>query len=288
MATERKIVRKAYGSGRWFPARRDELVSSIEGYLSSADVPPVTGRIVGAISPHAGYVYSGPVAAYTFRALKENAAALGAPETVVILGFSHRGGFPGVALMDGDAIETPAGEAELDKDAGALLAGTSDRIRFDYRPHVGEHSAENQIPFAQIALPAAKLVVALIGDHETATREALVAGLQQLSAQKRIVVVSSTDLLHDASYDRVSAADRKTLGLIAALDGKGLENAWSYAEQVCCGIGPVLTVMQHAALQGAETGEVLKYRNSGDDHPESRGTWVVGYGAAVFAVQDGE
>ncbi len=281
-----KIVRKAYGSGRWFPGGRRELVSAIEGYMDQAKVEPVSGRIVGAIAPHAGYVYSGPVAGYTFRALKDNARDDKAPETVVILGFSHRGGFPGVALMDGDAIETPVGATTLDREAGDVLAAASDRIRYDYRPHKGEHSAENEIPFAQVALPDAKLVVGIIGDHEPATREALAAALQRLSARKRIVVVASTDLLHDASHEKVTKTDEKTLARIAALDEDGLEAAWSFAEQVCCGIGPVLTTMRFAKLQATGPGTILRYRNSGDDHPESRGSWVVGYGAAVFAVPE--
>ncbi len=284
----RRIVRKAYGSGRWFPGGHESLVSTIEGYLSRAEVPEVSGRIVGAIAPHAGYVYSGPVAGYTFRALRDNAAVHGAPETVVVLGFSHRGGFPGVALIDGDAMATPVGETPLDEGAGRLMVESSDRIRFEYRPHMGEHSAENEVPFVQVVFPKAKLVVGLIGDHEATTFDALADALQQLAAQTRIVVVASTDLLHDASYERVAKTDKQTLAKIAGLDDKGLKAAWSYEEQVCCGIGPVLTVMKFAKLMGAEYGEVLRYRNSGDDHPESRGQWVVGYGAVVFMTPTGE
>ncbi len=276
-------MHKTYGDGRWFPGSRQELTVVVERCLSGADVPEVSARIVGAIAPHAGYVYSGPVAGYTFRALRDNAEKFGAPETVVVLGFSHRAGFKGVALLDGDAIESPIGKAELDVSAANLLASDSELIRLDARPHMGEHSAENEIPFVQISLPNASLVVGLIGDHETETREALVTALLKLAKNKRIVVVASTDLLHDPNYERVSAVDKKTLRNITALDVEGLKNTWSYAEQVCCGIGPVLTVMQFAKEMGAESGKLLRYRNSGDDHPESRGEWVVGYGAVVFA-----
>jgi AmmeMemoRadiSam system protein B len=76
--------------------------------------------------------------------------------------------------------------------------------------------------------------------------------------------------------------DRRTLALIAALDGDGLAGAWDAANQVCCGLMPVLTVMRHAREIGCDKGRVLFYRNSGDDYPESRGEWVVGYGAVVF------
>jgi hypothetical protein len=279
-----KVVRQARGAGRWFPGGRAELDQMVRGFIDNASAPAVTGRIVAAIAPHAGYIYSGKVAGHTFRALREKAGAGHAPETVVVLGFSHSGGFRGVALMDGDAIETPLGETPLDKEAAAALAQASPLIRMAYAPHAGEHSAENQIPFAQAALPDAKLVVGLIGDHEEPTLSALVTALGQLAKRKKIVVVASTDLLHDADYTLVTKTDRKTMEQIGALDWKGLLGRWGYGSQVCCGIGPVVAALRFAESQGCRQGAVLYYRNSGDDYPESRGNWVVGYGSAVFAV----
>lgn len=282
MSQSEKVVRVAHGSGRWFSGNHDVLVSEVEGYINRAEVPAVSKKIIGVIAPHAGYVYSGAIAGYSFRALRDSAAEFGGPETVVILGLSHSGGFSGTALMDGDAVSTPVSETALDVEAGQILANSSERMRFEYGPHAGEHSAENQIPFVQVALPHAKLVVGLIGDHDKKTRTELVKSLQKLASKKDIVVVASTDLLHDADYELVSDTDRETLSKIAALDESGLEASWSFEHQVCCGIGPVLTLMQFAKTQGRESGLVLKYRNSGDDHPESRGSWVVGYGAVCF------
>lgn len=281
-----KIVRQALGSGRWFPGRRAELERMVNGFIDAASVPAVTGRIVAAIAPHAGYVYSGPVAGYTFRALRDSAARGLGPETVVILGFSHQGGFRGVALMDGDEIETPLGRTPLDKDATALLAQASPTIRPNYGPHAGEHSAENEVPFVQTALPSAKLVVGLVGDHEAKTLNDLVSALNKLAKQKKILVVASTDLLHDPNYDLVTRTDRETLRQIGALDWKGLLGRWSCESQVCCGIGPVVAALKFAEAQGCREGTVLRYRNSGDDFPDSRGSWVVGYGAVVFAVPE--
>ncbi len=278
------ITHKAHGSGRWFPGDRRELKKMVEFYIENAQFEPVEGRIVAAIAPHAGYLYSGKVAGFTFRAIKDNAQKGGAPETVVVLGFSHRGGFPGVALMDGDAIETPLGTAVLDKDAGEALASLSPQIFFNYGPHREEHSAENEIPFVQAALPDAKIVVALMGDHDPQTLDALVKALDVLSGKKRLLVVASTDMLHDPSYDLVSQTDEKTLEKLSAMDSEGLRKEWGYDKQIFCGIGPVVTAMKFAQAQGVKKGSVLYYRNSGDDFPESRGRWVVGYGSAVFAV----
>jgi MEMO1 family protein len=229
-------------------------------------------------------VYSGRVAGYAFRALRDQAAAGSAPDTAVILGFSHRMGFEGVAVMDGDAIETPLGVTDLDRAAGELLCKGRPRIRFDYGPHAGEHSAENQIPFVQAALPNARLVVALVGDHDGETLKEVVEGLRDLGQGKRIVVVASSDMLHDPDYGLVGKTDRATLKKVAALDVQGVLRDWRGDHQIFCGIMPVAAVMRYAIGLGCKGAGVLHYRNNGDDDPSARGQWVVGYSATVFPV----
>ena len=279
-----RVVRRAFGAGRWFPGDGKALRSMVDGYIEDARVGKVGGRIVGAIAPHAGYVYSGKVAGYTFRAIKDNAANRGRPELVVVLGLSHRGGFQGVALMDGDAIKTPFGEALLDKEAAEIMAAGSPRIYFDYRPHMGEHSAENEIPFIQAVLPETKLIIGLIGDHDPRTLDDLIRALDTLSKKKKILVIASSDMLHDPDYDLVTKTDRDTLEKVRSMDYAGIRKGWDYSRQILCGVGPVVAVMRFSELKGCKQGRVLYYRNSGDDFPESRGRWVVGYGSAVFAV----
>lgn len=279
---DKRIVREACGAGRWFPAGKAALQRMVSEFIDGAEVGELKGRIVGAIAPHAGYVYSGPLAGYVFKAIKKQAEGGNAPETVVILGFSHRGGFPGVAVMDGDVISTPLGEAALDQEAAQILMANRNAIRFDYAPHHGEHSAENQIPFVQVSLPKAKLVVALIGDHNPQTINQLVSGLADLAKQKKILVVASSDMLHDPDYDLVTRTDKATLKLVEAMDDKKLLQEWNYDRQIFCGMAPVTVAMRFAAGQECQKGTVLKYENSGDKHPESRGQWVVGYGAVVF------
>ncbi len=286
MTQEKKIVRKAAGSGRWFPGNREQLLKDIRTYMDEADVPQIKGKIVSAIAPHAGYQFSGKVAGYTFKAIEENIKKGNSPETIVILGLSHRAGFAGVALMDGDAIETPLGETELDKEAGKILVDSSKRISFNYTPHAMEHSAENEIPFTQVAAPKAKLVIGLIGDHSRETMDDLLKAIIELSGKKEILVVASTDLLHDPDYELVGKTDKETLEIIGKMDADKLEKKWSPGNQICCGICPVLTAIRFAEGKGCEKGDVLFYRNSGDDDPSGRGVWVVGYGAVVFAVDE--
>jgi AmmeMemoRadiSam system protein B len=286
--SETRIVRQAFGGGRWFPGREAELRRMVEGFLSGASAASVTGRIVAAISPHAGYVYSGPVAGHAFRAIKENAAAGNTPDVVVVLGFSHRSGFRGLALMDGDALSTPLGELTLDKVSADKMVKAGKNVRFLYDPHQGEHSAENEVPFVQAVLQKTPAVIGLFGDHDEATLNGAVLALNELAKDRKVLVVASTDLLHDADYDKVTKTDAATLRQITSLDDMALIRGWSGGNQTCCGLMPVLTAIRFARAQGASSGQLLRYRNSGDDHPESRGQWVVGYGAVVFAAFDGK
>lgn len=284
MATERKIIRSAVGAGKWFPGTRGELAQAVESYLSGAYIPEIQAPIAAVIAPHAGYAYSGPVAGYAYRAIQAGAALHGPPETVVVLGFSHRGEGQGVSLMDGSALATPLAETALDAGAAAELTAADPRITLNYRPHFGEHSLENQVPFIQAVLPSASLVMALLGNREPALLETLAAALDTLAGKKKILVVASSDMLHDASYERVRKTDQATAKKTVAMDMTGLLHDWDYSHQIFCGIGPVIAAMKFAQRRGCIKGMLLRYRNSGDDYPESRGEWVVGYGAFAFTV----
>ncbi len=284
MIKAHKVVRSALGAGKWFASNRTELATAIQGYIEEAFVPEVTGPIIAAIAPHAGYIYSGQVAGYTYRAIQDSLIQHGTPETVVVLGFSHKGEGQGVALMDGTTFVTPLGESAMDTEAAALLISADPRIRPDYRPHMGEHSLENQIPFIQTVLPGASLIMALIGSRDSAALDALAKALNTLAGKKKILVIASSDMLHDSSYEKVRKTDQLTLRKVVAMDTTGVMHDWDYSQQIFCGIGPVITAMKYAQLRGGVKGTLLRYRNSGDDFPESRGQWVVGYGAVAFSV----
>ncbi len=286
MSDKENKIWQVKGAGKWFPGSKDELLKDMREYVDGADVPEIKRRIVSALAPHAGYQYSGKVAGYTFKALKASAEKYGEVDIVVLLGFTHGMRYEGVALLDADIIRTPIGDSVIDKDALRLLTNSSSRIFVDERPHMLEHSAENEIPFVQYALPKAELIVGLLGDHDEETIDELVVALVQLAKEKNIVVVASTDLLHDADYENVTKTDKGTLALIENFKTDKLWNSWSYDRQVCCGISPVIAAMKFAEKCGATAGDLLYYRNSGDDYPESRGNWVVGYGSVVFPVSD--
>ena len=237
-----KEVRKAVGAGRWFQASPSGLRKEVEGYIEAASVPQIDGRIVTALAPHAGFRYSGPVAGYTFRALRDQPADK-QPEVLVIAGFPHHESLRGCAVMDGSAIETPLGKHPIDMESASFLC-TFSGIKFGYEYHYGEHSAENEIPFAQVALPHIPIVVVLVGDETGA--QALSAALQQLNTKKRVCCVCSTDMLHDEDYSKVLRTDATTLEFTEKMDLKGLLSKWNYRNQIYCGMKPVLAGLLYA------------------------------------------
>lgn len=275
-------VYEVSGAGRWFPCDAAELREQVGRCMDEARVPSFSSRVIGGITPHAGYDWSGGVAGHTFRVLRDQAAAGLCPEAVVALGFSHRSGIAGVSVLDADAVQTPLGRVAVDVTLAQDIVDADPCIRFDRAGHVGEHSVGNAIPFIQAALPGVPVVPILMEQPGGAAVAALSEVLVRLGRKRPVVVLSSTDLLHDADYDRVVASDEDTLARMAALDLEGLRKAWSPMHQVCCGIGPVSVLMQLAQRDGAVCGHRLAYQNSGDLHPGSRGQWVVGYGALVF------
>ena len=275
-------ILNAIGAGRWFPGTRQELTRCVTGHLDAATPPRLDKRIISLVSPHAGYAYSGPVAAYAYRALQDQSASAGSPETVIVLGFSHQGAGRGIALMEGNAFATPLGTTPLDHQAAAFLIAHHAATAFDNRPHLGEHSLENQIPFIQQTLPAASLVMALVATRDPGVLESFAESLLALARSRRILVIASSDMLHDASYERVRTTDQATLRRMVAMDHPGLLKEWDVNRQILCGIGPTVVALAFARGQGTTQGTLLHYRNSGDDHPECRGQWVVGYGAVAY------
>lgn len=277
---------RAYGSGRWFPADEATLRSRVEQFMRQADSPAVEGQLVGATAPHAGYDYSGGIAGHTFAALARQAGQ-GAPvETVVVLGFSHRTAFPGVALLDADTFETPLGRSRIDRDGIDILRRECPLAFPECTVHEGEHSAENEIPFVQAATPGAAMIPALIGDHAAETRTTFAEALHTLSQTRRVVLIASTDLLHAPDFETVSQTDATTLRWMADMDAERLNRAWTPGHQVCCGISGVTVLIAYAALCGCRSGTVLAYTNSGVAFPETRGSWVVGYGSVAYAVSE--
>ena len=269
-------------AGRFYPSDADTLRADIARYLESANPPEIEGEIVAAIVPHAGYIYSGPVAAYAYKALARQAAR-SAADAVVILAFNHRGGYPDVSVYYEGAVETPLGRKEVNEKVARKFMDSHERLSFSRRIFVGEHSAEVQIPFLQSVLPDVPIVPVMFGRQGRANVEAVVEGLEGIAKENRILVVATTDLSHYNPYEKANALDRETVDLMVEGDPQKMARYISEHSDRMCGPAPVLAVLSFAQSRGARP-LLLKYANSGDT--AGRKDAVVGYAALVFVKEN--
>ncbi len=268
--------RKPAVAGSFYPSGARELESVIDRYLAEAEGPGLTGKPVAVVSPHAGYVYSGPVAAYSYRALIDSGI-----ELVVALAPSHRARFAGAALAIEGTYETPLGAITIDTQFCSAL---SDRKGFAVlcEAHDFEHSLEVQLPFLQKVLPSFKLAPVIVGTADLDDCEIIAAGLAEVLAteKRRTVIVISTDLSHYYTYDQAVARDGQFIEALKKFDARELKRVISSGKADACGEGPVLAGMIAARKVGAEHVEILKYANSGDT--SGARDQVVGYLSAAM------
>ena len=260
-------IRPAALAGSFYPAAAAALrreIGELLGGVETAAVAPVPKAL---IAPHAGYIYSGPIAAAGYSRL---APARERIRRVVLLGPSHFGGFHGMATSSAEGWQTPLGTVPIDRPVverliEARLIGVLDAA------HAREHSLEVQLPFLQVALREFALVPIVAGD---ALPEAVAALLDAVWAGPETLIVVSTDLSHYLDYRSCQETDRQTADAIERLDPSalGLESA--------CGRVPVCGLLSAARRRGMSIAR-LDLRNSGDTAgPRGR---VVGYGSwALF------
>lgn len=234
-------------------------------------------KIVGLVCPHAGYVYSGPVAANAYYELSSD----GLPELFVILGPNHYGVGSGVAVMDRGVWRTPLGDVEIDTEAARELVRRSGIIDIDESAHTREHSIEVQLPFLQYVFGSSFKFVPLcflMQDLDTC-REVGVALGETLEA-KNAVVIASTDMTHYEPHTRATEKDRKALDAVLGLDEELLYSVLRAYDVSACGYGPVTALITAAKRIGVSGAELLSYKTSGDITGDKSG--VVGYAAVAF------
>lgn len=262
-------------AGSFYPSNSQRLGVMIDSYLLEAKGPDPSDDVVGVISPHAGYVYSGPVAAYAYRRLRPDT------ELAVVLAPSHRARFNGAAILPEGIFETPLGDVPID---GEISSRLKDRDYFGTikEAHELEHSLEVQVPFLQKVLGEFSLVPIIVGTVDIGICKGIAEGIHKALAgeTRKLAVVISTDLSHYHSYDTAQSLDKRFSDALSTFDVKRVEDVISSGKAEACGEGPVLTGMVLCRLLGAARVEILKYANSGD----TAGTrdQVVGYLAAAF------
>ncbi len=279
-------VRPPTVAGGFYPANPAQLTQLIDGYLAQAQRLEPEPSIL--IVPHAGYVYSGGVAAHSFKQALDRGYA-----HVIILGFNHSYAYSldGAAVWAAGAWRTPLGDVPIDMAlAQKILASAPAVFNSDRAIHLDEHSLEVQVPFIQRVLPGVPIVPISIGRPTLENAQAIADGLAQvLRETPQTLVVTSTDLSHYPSYPDAVRIDHSSLNAVMSLDPLALD-AWDEEalsgrtpnlHTIMCGKGPVLVSMLLARSLGAEQVNIVRYANSGDV-PEGARDRVVGYAAIEF------
>jgi AmmeMemoRadiSam system protein B len=252
-------------AGLFYPDSPAELRSTVEEHLRGDGEPAATAAPKAVIAPHAGYVYSGPIAGSAFRTLLP---AAGTIRRVVLLGPAHFVPIHGLALPQNLSFATPLGEVKIDA-VGARAALRLPQVRLIPEAHVREHSLEVELPFLQVLLEDFQIVPLLVGD---ASGEEVAEVLERLWGGPETAVVVSSDLSHYLSYEEARQADRATAGEIAGLGGP-------LQGRQACGAHPINGLLVEARRRGL-TSELLDLRSSGDTAGDR--SRVVGYGAFAF------
>jgi len=276
-------IRQMAVAGQFYPSDFVELDKMLNGFLqnTSSSAVGVMPQII--IVPHAGYIYSGQVAAFGFKSLQ--AASF---SRAVLIGRSHQHYFEGVAADGNDVWQTPLGRVAVDKDFIAKLTKMDEQIKINSHPHQTEHCLEVEIPFLQKVLGNdIKIVPLLFGDEEIFVAQKLADALAKIIDDKTVVVISS-DLSHYPEYAMAKELDQKTIEMILDLDveklhqenRKAQEAAWKGVATLACAEPAIVTAMFLAQKMGLKS-QLLKYANSGDYFPESKER-VVGYAAIAF------
>ncbi len=275
-------VRRPWVAGAFYPADPDRLRQTIESCfthrLGPGGLPGTAAperRIVAVVCPHAGYMYSGPVAAHSYYHL----AAEARPESVVVIGPNHTGMGSPIAMMRSGAWETPLGEMEIDEGLADAIFRASDLIDIDEWAHAREHSIEVQLPFLQyIYGPGLRFVPICMGFQDLESSREVGRAVAEAVGGADVVIVASTDLTHQEPQASANRKDRLVLESILSLDEAALQERVRSHRVTMCGYGPVSAAIVASKMLGAEKAELLAYHTSGDvtgDHSA-----VVGYAAA--------
>ncbi len=264
----------------FYPATEQELTAQIDTFLKNASCPPLDGEVVALVSPHAGYVYSGQVAAYAYACVDGKSYDL-----AVVISPSHRAYFKGASVYAIGNYVTPLGVVEVDREACQLLMARDRMIQCHPEVHAQEHALEVQLPFLQRTLKSFKLLPIVMGSQDYATCERLKEALMPVLQGRRALVVASSDLSHYHSDEEARKLDAQVVEALERFDPKGLDEVLRSGKAEACGGGPMTTAMLVASALGARKSKVLYYATSGDVSGDRQA--VVGYVSAVFYKGDG-
>ena len=278
-------VRRPTQAGAFYEATQESLRRQIANCFTSklgpGKLPEVNVAgprdVIGLVCPHAGYMYSGPVAAHAYARL----AADGKPDTVIIFGPNHTGYGSGVAIMNEGVWRTPLGDSVVDTETAKRIVKESKILDVEETAHKFEHSIEVQIPFLQYLYGSAFDFVPicfLIQDISTA-KDVGQATAKAVNG-KNAVIIASSDMTHYEPQERAEKKDREVLQAVEAMDEARFSRTVESHRVTACGPGPIMALMTAAKALGAKEARLLCYKTSGDVIGDYSS--VVGYAAVCF------
>lgn len=268
------LIRRAAVAGSWYPGTASALAAAVDRHLAPA-TDQVAGDLIALVAPHAGLMYSGPVAAHAYRLLCGRQF-----KVVVLVGPSHFVGFEGVAVYRAGGFETPFGVAAIDKDCADALLAAAPLVHERPAAHAREHSLEMQLPFLQRLAPDTPIVPLVMGRQTMDTVQALGDALADTLGGRAALMVATSDLSHYHAGDTAARLDAVVIDCVKRFDTDDLQRALERQPEHACGGGPLMAVMRAASKLGARDGVVLDYADSGDVSGDKSA--VVGYLAAAF------
>lgn len=274
--------RPAYNAGTFYPATAAEITTQITKFLKNAGEKTPNGQPFGIIAPHAGYVYSGPVAAYVYREVQGQKY-----DAVIVISPCHVEYFPFAAVYPGDAYLTPLGKVTVDRKLAAECVTADGLVKFANNGHLSrkfdraEHSLEIQMPFLQTVLPNTPIVPIVIGTQDWKVLKSLGEKLGQLLSEKNILIVASSDFSHYHPYSECQKIDQRAIASLKQLDPQNFYQGLTDKSFEACGGGPITALLIAAQKRNNPKIEILNVANSGDV-PRGDKSGVVGYVAAAF------
>jgi AmmeMemoRadiSam system protein B/AmmeMemoRadiSam system protein A len=259
-------------AGEFYPDDPQELRELVQELLDRQPEPDTSQKPRLLLVPHAGYQYSGLVAAAGFRQLPGHAY-----DGVVVVGFTHRLPFAGVSVDTREAYQTPLGELPIHQEAVAVLQAYPGIGHVEAAHESGEHSLEVELPFPQVALDRVRVVPILMGSADLEDAEHLAAALAGLSRLGDYLFVFSTDLSHYHPYSEAETIDEGTINALRFETPQAVDRLFRRGQVEACGRGPILASLLLAARLGYPRLELLSYANSGDTTGDP--SRVVGYAA---------
>jgi len=271
-------IRPSPIAGQWYPGDARRLTLSVDGYIHAASLPAIEGQIIAAIVPHAGHIYSGPVAGFAFAAMRGLT-----PDLIVVISPSHYP-YPQPLLTTAhQAYTTPLGPVRVDEEAvQALDAALNAELGFGLSGvrRDPEHSLEIELPFVQRTFSNEyRLLPVMVRDQSLRTVRGLGKTLGEVLGGKNAILIASTDLSHFYSQKVANELDGELLRRVEAFDPEAVLNAEEEGVGFACGRGAVAAVLWAAKALGADKVSILQHATSGDVTGDTGE--VVGYGAAV-------